>query len=141
MLPVDFDYTFGNGVEADQMRFLKGKPLEMSEGQPVNSYLWDKIRSTPYLLNLYQKTIKDINEQLTTPDLLNARIDSIITLIEGSIQWDHSLKSQTTGLAASQSMADFRSSFEQGTKNKIDQLIGLKEWIRIKHSSVTDLSI
>lgn len=123
------------------MRFLTGKPLEMSKGQPINSYLWDKVRSTPYLLNLYHKTIKDINEQLMTPDLLNARIDSIILLIQNSIQWDHSLKSQTNGIVTSQSMADFKSAFERGSKNKIDQLIGLKEWVRIKHSSVKELSL
>ncbi|GAA5796070.1 hypothetical protein HPULCUR_001439 [Helicostylum pulchrum] len=139
VLPVDFDYTFGNGVEADQTRFLIGKPLEMSEGQPVNSYLWDKIRSTPYLLGIYYETIKDINEQLMTPDILNAHVDSIVNLIESSIVWEQSLVTQTTGLNSAKSIADFKSAFVAGSKNKIDLLIGLKEWIKIKHSSVLQL--
>lgn len=137
VLPVDFDYTFGNGVESDQIHFLTGKPLDIFKGQPINSYLWDKIRATPYLLDMYYETIQDINSQLTTPELLNQRIDAIVNLIESAIVWDQSLVSQTVGIQSIQTgLNDFKSALVTGSKTKVDQLIGLKEWIEVKYNSI-----
>lgn len=113
--------------------------MQMTEGRIIHSYLFEKLRQTPYLQKVYEETIQDIGTQLTTPDILNARIDSIIKLIESSVKWDRSLRGQTVGTMSAQSISDFHASFDKATPNRADQLIGLKEWIRIKHATVKNL--
>jgi transcriptional accessory protein Tex/SPT6 len=113
--------------------------MQMTEGRIIHSYLFEKLRQTPYLQRLYEQTIQDIATQLTTPDVLGARIDSIIKLIESSVKWDKSLRGQTVGTKATQTINEFYGSFDKGIPNRADQLIGLKEWIRIKHATVRNL--
>jgi hypothetical protein len=135
-IPMDFDYTFGNGLEEDQLHLLTGTPEDMLKNRPIRSRLWTKMRQTPYIMAVYKSIIADINEHLTHPDILNARVDAIAKMIEKSVEWDRSLQTRTAGIQAPWTIKNYWASFEKGVPGRVDNLVGLKQWIKIKYQSI-----
>jgi hypothetical protein len=133
---MDFDYTFGNGLEEDQLHLLTGTSEDMLKNRPIRSQLWNKLQQTPYIMTVYKSIIADINEHLTRPDILNAHIDSIAKMIEQSVVWDRTLQTKTSGIQAPWTTKDYWTSFEKGVPERVDNLVGLKQWINIKYQSI-----
>lgn len=133
---MDFDYTFGNGLEEDQVSLLTGSWRDFTKNRKIHSYLWEKIKATPYLSKLYESMLNTLVERLAKPEILSERIDALAYMIEHDVTWDRSLKRLTSGLERNWQAVDFRASLEQGT-GEVDERLGLKEWIRVKYAAVS----
>ncbi|KAI8374262.1 coth protein-domain-containing protein [Radiomyces spectabilis] len=134
MVPMDFDYTFGNGLEADQRYIMTGTWQEFTSNRKPHSYLWEKVKATAFLEALYEQTLKEINDQLTNPDVLLKRIDSMVYFLQHDVAWDRSLDKMTAGLVKPWTTDDFVKSLNQGL-GETDNLVGLEEWIKLKYNS------
>ncbi|KAF7730857.1 hypothetical protein EC973_001375 [Apophysomyces ossiformis] len=135
-IPMDFDYTFGNGLEEDQRHLMTATSWqEFTYGRKTHSYLWEKIKATTYLRRMYENTLKEINERLSNPDILNKRVESLAYLIQHDVSWDRSLERMTVGLTRPWTGDDFLKSIDKGMDDE-DELIGLREWIKNKYQAI-----
>lgn len=137
MIPMDFDYTFGNGLEEDQRQLMTGDWTEFTADRKIHSYLWEKLKEIPYFVKLYQDTLRVMNEGWN-PDTMMKRVDAIAYMIERDIVWDRSLERMTGGMIRPWSGDDFLGSLEHGT-GEPDMAIGLKEWIRNKYEAIKEM--
>ncbi|KAL0075391.1 spore coat protein coth [Phycomyces blakesleeanus] len=133
-IPMDFDFTFGNGLEEDQQHLLTGKWSQFTQDRIIHSYLWENIRQTPYLVRLYESILADVNQNVSNPQKMNDRIDALAYMIQHDVNWDRSLPRLTVGKTRSASR-NFLDSLEQGTDD-LDERIGLKEWVREKYAAI-----
>lgn len=123
-------------MEEDQLHLLTGTTEDMLKHRPVRSQLWTKMRETPYIMTVYKQIVADINKHVTRPDILNAHIDSLAEMIEESVNWDRSLQTKTIGKEAPWTVNNYWASFEKGEPSRVDSLIGLKQWVKIKYDSI-----
>ncbi|KAG0180597.1 hypothetical protein DFQ29_000355 [Apophysomyces sp. BC1021] len=136
MVPMDFDYTFGNGLEEDQRNLMTATSWqEFTIGRKTHSYLWEKVKATTYLRRMYEHTLKDIDERLSNPEILYKRIESLAYLIQHDVGWDRSLERMTVGFTRPWTADDFLKSLDKGMDDD-DEMIGLREWIQNKHQAI-----
>ncbi|KAI7867493.1 coth protein-domain-containing protein [Spinellus fusiger] len=136
-VPMDFDYTFGNGLEEDQAHLMTGHWDEFTEGRIVHSYLWEKIKDTPHLMQMYESFIQEINESVSCPEVLLSRVDSLAYMLMKDVEWDKSLERLTTGKV--RPFDDYLTVIEEGN-DYVDGWIGLKEWIRAKNTAISEIN-
>ncbi|KAI7864989.1 coth protein-domain-containing protein [Spinellus fusiger] len=134
MIPMDFDFTFGNGLEEDQLQLMSGSWPEFTADRKIHSYLWEKVKATPYLKRFYINTLRDINQKLSNPKILIPRIEAVATMIWEDVLWDQSLVRLSKGYSRPFA-GDLKTSLEEASEQD-DDLIGLKEWIKEKHEAV-----
>ncbi|KAI9495553.1 hypothetical protein BDB00DRAFT_813789 [Zychaea mexicana] len=137
-IPMDFDYTFGNGLEKDQRDLMMGEWPKLTEGRKIHSYLWEALKEIPYFVRMYEKTLKQINSRASNPDVLLKRIDGLAYMLQREVLWDTSLERMTQGVTRPWEANEFLEHLEQGT-DAVDEWIGLKQWIVEKHQSLLTL--
>lgn len=137
MIPMDFDYTFGNGLEEDQRQLMTGEWTEFTANRKIHSYLWEKLKEIPYFVKLYQDNLRIMNEGWS-PEILNKRVDGIAYMIERDVVWDRSLERMSGGTIRPWSGDDFLGSLEHGT-GEPDEAIGLKEWMKYKYDAIKEM--
>ncbi|CAO3622034.1 unnamed protein product [Cunninghamella echinulata] len=138
-LPMDFDYTFGNGLEQDQGNLLVGKWTDFTSKRKTHSYLWEKLADINSMQRLYLDTVNEINEKVTKPEVILPRLESLAYLIQHDAQWDKNLDRLSDGKFRQWPEDDYLQSLEQGSGAQ-DENIGLKEWIRAKYDAVSEYS-
>lgn len=134
-IPMDFDYTFGNGLEEDQRNLMTGEWPEFTAGRKTHSFLWERIKAIPQFVKMYQDTLRDINNHVSNPENMFKRIDGLAYMLQRDVVWDRSLERFTDGLTRPWSAEDFLGSLEHGSGQQ-DEQIGLKEWISGKSESI-----
>lgn len=135
MIPMDFDYTFGNGLEEDQKQLLTGEWTDFTANRKIHSYLWEAMKLEPVLVKQYQAIVREMDERLTNPDVLFPRIDALAYMIQRDVVWDRTLERMTAGTTRPWTGEDFLDAFDSGTGEQ-DELFGLKEWIELKHEAL-----
>lgn len=138
MLPMDFDYTFGNGLEEDQRGFLTGHWLDFTQSRKVHSFIFEKLKRTPAMAALYETILKQINDHVSNQDVLLPRVDGLTYMLQRDIVWDHSLAKLTLGSQRSWAADDYLQVLESGS-GALDERIGLKEWIRGKDQAIRNM--
>ncbi|CAO3647128.1 unnamed protein product [Cunninghamella blakesleeana] len=138
-LPMDFDYTFGNGLEQDQSNLLVGQWMDFTAKRKTHSFLWEKLVDITSMQKLYLDTVNEINEKVTKPEVILPRLESLAYLIQHDAEWDKELDRLTTGKFRQWPDDDYLQSLEQGSGAQ-DENIGLKEWIRVKYDAVNEYS-
>ncbi|KAI9252412.1 coth protein-domain-containing protein [Phascolomyces articulosus] len=137
-IPMDFDYTFGNGLEEDQGELMTGDWTRLTEGRKIHSYLWEKLKEMPYMVHLYEDTLRQINARASNPETLLKRIDGLAYMLQREVLWDTSLERMTTGVTRPWEASEFLKHLEQGTDAQ-DEWIGLKQWVVEKHQAITNM--
>ncbi|ORZ07867.1 coth protein-domain-containing protein [Absidia repens] len=140
-MPMDFDFTFGNGLELDQRKLMTGKWTDISSRRMVHSYLWEKVMSVPEFQKSYMEMLSTINDKVMHPATLLPRVQGLAYMIQHDAEWDKGLQKWTAG-GMSRPWADgsFLESLKRGS-GADDENIGLIEWIETKHQAVVqDLS-
>ncbi|KAI8099765.1 coth protein-domain-containing protein [Halteromyces radiatus] len=135
-LPMDFDFTFGNGLEIDQHKLMTGNWIDFSADRMVHSYLWEKVIEIPYFQQMYMDTLQTINAKVMDPAIIIPRIEGLAYMIEHDAEWDRSLDRMSEG-GESRNWPDniYLQSLERGFGAE-DENIGLKEFIRVKFEAV-----
>lgn len=134
---MDFDYTFGNGLEQDQSNLLVGQWTDFTAKRKTHSYLWEKLADINFMQKMYLDTVNEINEKVTKPEVILPRLESLAYLIQHDAEWDKELDRLTTGKFRQWPDDDYLQSLEQGSGAQ-DENIGLKEWIRVKYDAVSE---
>ncbi|ORY94137.1 coth protein-domain-containing protein [Syncephalastrum racemosum] len=138
MLPMDFDYTFGNGLEEDQRGLLTGHWRDFTQNRKVHSFIFEKLKRTPSMVALYESIQKQINDHVSNPDVLLPRVDGLTYMLQRDIVWDQSLERFTVGAQRVWSADNYLQVLEEGS-GEADERIGLKEWIRGKYEAIKDM--
>ncbi|KAI8342766.1 coth protein-domain-containing protein [Chlamydoabsidia padenii] len=136
-IPMDFDFTFGNGLEADQQKLMTGQWIDFSAQRMVHSYLWEKIMSVPFFQEMYMEALGTINDKVTHPTVLLPRAHALAYMLAPEVAWDHSIENWTTGQKARQVTPYVLQALERGT-GADDDKIGLIEWVVQKHQAVVE---
>ncbi|CAO3591337.1 unnamed protein product [Absidia cylindrospora] len=137
-IPMDFDFTFGNGLEGDQRRLMTGKWVDFSAQRMVHSYLWEKVISVPYFQQMYLDILNTINSKVTRPDVILPRVQALAYMIQHDAEWDKGLERWTSGgLSRQWANGAFLQSLDRGAGAE-DENIGVTEWIRQKYRAVTE---
>ncbi|KAI8144535.1 coth protein-domain-containing protein [Fennellomyces sp. T-0311] len=137
-IPVDFDYSFGNGLERDQDNLMKGEWPRFTDNRKIFSYLWEKLKSIPYFVQIYEDTIKNIDARASNPDVLIPRIDGLAYMLQREVLWDTSLERMTRGVTRPWQASEYLQHIESGTEIK-DEWIGLKQWVYEKNKAIANM--
>lgn len=142
-MPMDFDFTFGNGLEADQRKLMTGRWVDFTAERMVHSYLWEKVMSVPAFQEMFIDALHRINDHVTNPAALLPRAQALAYMIEPEVAWDQGIERWTAGTTSRRlpNSAPFLQALEQGT-GADDDKIGMIEWIQQKYEAVVaDLKV
>jgi hypothetical protein len=128
---MDFDYTFGNGLEKDQNGLATGPSEKFTADRPVHSYLYEKLMSMPSFKTKYNNILKDIITKMFNSDIIDPRLRGLAYMLQHEIVWDQSLVRQSTGKTRPWKAENYLSSFDTGTDD-VDLLYGVRQWIALK---------
>ncbi|KAG2186110.1 hypothetical protein INT43_002548 [Umbelopsis isabellina] len=134
-LPMDFDFTFGNGLEKDQDAIATGKVDEFTQNRPVHSFLYDKVMRIPAFQEMYNTILYDAITKVFNLEVTEPRMNALTYMLQHEVNWDHSLKRQSVGIHQARLDIDYLATFDQGTGD-IDMTYGLREWIKLKEQVV-----
>lgn len=134
-LPMDFDFTFGNGLEQDQGVLATGKVDEFTLNRPIHSYLYEKVMRIPAFQEMYNKILYDTIMKVFNMEVIEPRMNGLTYMLQHEVNWDHSLKRQSLGITKARLDIDYLATFDQGTGD-VDMTYGLREWIKIKEQVV-----
>ncbi|KAG2219553.1 hypothetical protein INT45_013212 [Circinella minor] len=138
-IPMDFDYTFGNGFEHDQVKFMTGDDWpHFANNDKIHSHIWEKLKQVPYAVRFFENALKHINSRAAHPDVLLKRIDGLAYMLQRDILWDSSLERMTKGVKGSWEASEFLEHLEYGT-NAQDEWIGLKQWVVEHYKAVSNM--
>ncbi|KAI9320767.1 coth protein-domain-containing protein [Dichotomocladium elegans] len=135
-IPMDFDYTFGNGLEEDQRNLLTGTWTDFTAGRKPHSFLWEKLREIPHFVDLYERSLNEIVTGVANPRFLFKRIDGLAQMLKQDVVWDRSLARMSPGITRLWDEDTFLESIYHGS-GQHDEQIGLKEWIAAKAANFT----
>ncbi|KAM3589453.1 hypothetical protein VKS41_000317 [Umbelopsis sp. WA50703] len=134
-LPMDFDFTFGNGLEKDQDALATGKVEEFTQNRQIHSYLYEKVMRIPVFQELYNTILYDSITKIFNLEITEPRMNALAYMLQHEVNWDHSLTRQSVGIHQARLDIDYLATFDEGTGD-VDMSYGLRQWIKIKEQTV-----
>lgn len=134
-LPMDFDYTFGNGLEQDQVVLATENSDKFTANRPTHSYLYEKLMKIPSFKSKYDTILKDVVTKMFSSQIIDPRLRGLAYMLQREVMWDQSLKRQSVGKSRPWKADEYLSSFDVGGKD-VDLLYGVRQWIALKERAV-----
>ena len=132
---MDFDYTFGNGLEQDQVVLATEKSDKFTANRATHSYLYEKLMTIPSFKSKYDTILKDTITKMFNSQIIDPRLRGLAYMLQHEVMWDQSLKRQSVGKSRPWKADEYLSAFDVGGKD-VDLLYGLRQWIALKERAV-----
>jgi CotH kinase protein len=134
-VPMDFDYTFGNGLEQDQVVLATAKSDKFTANRATHSYLYEKLMTMPSFKSKYDSILNDIITKMFSSETIDPRLRGFAYMLQHEVDWDQGLKRQSVGKSRPWKAAEYLSAFDVGGK-EVDLLYGVRQWIALKERAV-----
>jgi hypothetical protein len=132
---MDFDFTFGNGLETDQENLASGRYETFTTGRIVHSYLYEKLMTIPAMKTMYEGILKDAITKMFNSQAIEPRIGGLAYMLQHEVVWDQALTRQSKGTSRQWSAADYLKTLDTGI-NDLDLMYGIRQWISLKEKTV-----
>lgn len=133
-LPMDFDMTFGNGLEKDQEYLALGPYEQFTRNRKIHSYLYEKLMTIPAIKARYDAILLDAVTKMFGILTVDPRIGGLAYMLQHEVTWDQALDRRAHRLARRWDAAEYLSMLDKGTSD-VDLMYGIRQWISIKENA------